>query len=192
MKKFLVLMTLFTAMCPAMQTYAMLGDVNLDGSISAADASLTLEYSLNSDIANGRSDIDTSAMLVTEDGTVTAANASLILQKSLDADYRFPATYVTLDDDAMKSLKNVILALDNRAIPNTEGISNEILTIVEDEMLAYKEDQSYDIESGIARAQELIATLEPSERQSLKSTILTYCDVNDLEKLYDFFGFLVA
>jgi hypothetical protein len=59
-------------------------------------------------------------------------------------------------------------------------------------MLAYKEDQSYDIESGIARAQELIATLEPSERQSLKSTILTYCDVNDLEKLYDFFGFLVA
>ncbi len=191
MKKFLILMTLFTAMCPAMQTYAMLGDANLDGNISAADAALTLEYSLNSDMAKGRKDVDPSAMLVSKESIVTAANASLILQKSLDMDYRFPATYIVLDDNAMDSLENVILALENLAIPNTKGISREILTIVEDEMLEYSDNTSYDIESGISKAQKLIATLEPDERQELKRTILTYCDVNDLEKLYDFFGFLI-
>lgn len=65
----------------------ILGDVNLDGIITAADAALTLQYVLT------RLDLLPSqytAMSVTRADIITADNAAHILYKVLNSMYRFP------------------------------------------------------------------------------------------------------
>jgi hypothetical protein len=66
----------------------LLGDVNLDGSITAADAAITLQHVLfNLDYLQQKQ-ID--AMKVTKSEIITSENAAQILAKVLDSMYIFP------------------------------------------------------------------------------------------------------
>lgn len=66
----------------------ILGDVNLDGKITADDAALTLQYVLYA--MPYISDEQVAAMRVTASDIISADNAANILMKSLDASYEFP------------------------------------------------------------------------------------------------------
>jgi hypothetical protein len=68
----------------------LLGDVDLDGIITANDAALTLQYVLNH--TGNLSEKQISAMYVTDDDIVTANNAATILAKVLNNMYIFPIT----------------------------------------------------------------------------------------------------
>jgi hypothetical protein len=66
----------------------MLGDVNLDGKITAADAALTLQYVLFHMDYLTKNQVD--AMKVTNANIITAENAAQILAKVLNSMYTFP------------------------------------------------------------------------------------------------------
>ncbi len=66
----------------------ILGDVDLSGTIEAADAALALQYTLNQDTA-GLSTTQIVAADVNCDGNVDASDAAAILQKTLNAEYEF-------------------------------------------------------------------------------------------------------
>jgi hypothetical protein len=190
MKKLLILTAVFTLILPTVQANAMLGDVDNDGELTAADAAITLQYTLDPSIVNG-GDYSVDDMKVTKSEKVTAENAAVILQKTLDKSYRFPVTYITLDEDGKASLRRVINAISNYVLPNTKGTQNKIVQIVYDEMYAYYLDENYDIQSGIAKAKALKETMSQSEKNELKEFIIASCGTEDLTKLYDIFSFLV-
>jgi hypothetical protein len=64
-----------------------LGDVNLDGRITAADASLTLQHVLYNLEYLTQRQVD--AMMVSDSGIITSENAAQILAKALDDMYIF-------------------------------------------------------------------------------------------------------
>jgi len=64
------------------------GDVDLNGTLTAADAALTLQYVLNSDSVN-LSDIQLKAAAVSGELPISSNDAAQILQKVLSADYKF-------------------------------------------------------------------------------------------------------
>lgn len=66
----------------------MLGDVNLDGKITAADAALTLQYVLYR--MDYLTENQVNAMKVTKSNIITSENAAQILAKVLDSMYTFP------------------------------------------------------------------------------------------------------
>jgi hypothetical protein len=77
----------------------ILGDVDGDSKITANDASVALDYSLNDDKIPG--DDVRNAADVDGDGKIMANDASLILQKSLNEDYVFPKDEGNGDDGSV-------------------------------------------------------------------------------------------
>lgn len=73
---------------PEKATAVIWGDVNQDGLVTAADASITLQYVL--DNGTEMEDVQLKAMDVVGDGNILASNAAMILQKALNSDYKFP------------------------------------------------------------------------------------------------------
>jgi hypothetical protein len=191
MKKLLILTAVFTLILPTVQANAMLGDIDNDGELTAGDAAITLQYTLNPSIVNG-SDYSIDNMKVTKNDGITAENAAAILQKSLNKSYRFPVTYITLDEDGKASLIRVMNSINNYVLPSTSGTQHQILQMVYDEMYAYYLDENYDIQSGIAKAKELKETMSQDEKNELKDFIIASCNTDDLTKLYDIFSFLVG
>lgn len=70
------------------ETELILGDVNLDGNITAADAALTLQNVLYQ--IDYLTEKQIKAMRVTKSEVITSDNAAQILAKALDAMYVFP------------------------------------------------------------------------------------------------------
>lgn len=65
------------------------GDVNQDGEITAADASIALRYAVNPD--GEFEDMELKAADVNGDGKITSADASMILQYTVGKLTEFPA-----------------------------------------------------------------------------------------------------
>jgi methionine synthase II (cobalamin-independent) len=190
MKKYLFLTTLLLAI-QAVPTHASIGDANNDGILTAADAATTLQYVLDSSFANNNEKCNIDNMRVLNSDNITAANAATILQKVLDSNYRFPATYITLDAPALSSLDKCIDDLETYAIPNSDGIITTVLNKIHSEMINYQKDNTYDIEKGIAEVKAMKADMTESEKNTLKNLIYSSCSVSDIENLYDFFALLI-
>ena len=87
-KKLLRIMTmLILATSASMPVFAdeIMGDVNEDGIITAADAALVLNY-----VLDNSTEINVEKAKVFADGKITAANSAAILAKVLDASFVYP------------------------------------------------------------------------------------------------------
>jgi hypothetical protein len=69
------------------QSSDVLGDVNQNGSVSAVDATITLQYVVG---AAQLTDTQVNLADVSGNGTVSSLDASLILRRVVDTNYRFP------------------------------------------------------------------------------------------------------
>lgn len=125
-------------------TSALLGDVNGDGAITSADASLALSYVLTPNEVQG---FNSGVADVNGNDIIDSVDVALILQKSLDSEFKFPiendstvtnvtnwkefkTAAATAKEGDTISLSNDISA-DGSAIFDVDGVSGATLVVKE-------------------------------------------------------------
>lgn len=99
------------------------------------------------------------------------------------------APVITLNDDQMKALNNVIsdtkdILIYKLKTQNEVDVANYILNA----MISYRDDNTFDITSAVSEAKNMYYSLSPVERDDFKNCIMISYNMSDVGKLSEVFS----
>lgn len=140
--------------------------------------------------STGSSGVDNKTTTTTETTTEATTKATTTNTTTTETTTEpTTASVITLSDEQMKALNNVISDTEEILIykvktQNEVDVANYVLNA----MISYREDNTFDITSAISEAKNMYYSLSSTERDDFKHCLMTSYNVSDVGKLKEVFS----
>lgn len=140
--------------------------------------------------STGSSGVDNKTTTTTETTTEATTKATTTNTTTTETTTEpTTASVITLSDEQMKALNNVISDTEEILIykvktQNEVDVANYVLNA----MISYREDNTFDITSAISEAKNMYYSLSSTERDDFKHCLMTSYNMSDVGKLKEVFS----